>query len=154
MTFNVVSGLPSCMQLLHQLFYFLDESSDEPLLALFAAEGIWHRQGVRLVGREQIRRALSARSKTQRIRHVISNGFIESQTQGLIQFVAYMTAYRFDDGVLRTGPLEISRPLRLSVVRAAIRQSDNGFEFDALSITAEFDFVSEAARGEAAVAAA
>lgn len=154
MTFNVASGLPSCLQLVHQLFYFLDESSDESLLALFAAEGIWHRQGARLVGREQIRLALSARSKTQRIRHVISNGFIESQTQGLIQFVAYMTAYRFDDGVLRTGPLEISQALRLSVVRAAIRQTDGRFEFEALSITAEFDFVSEAARCKTAVAAA
>ncbi|MGS0754059.1 nuclear transport factor 2 family protein [Roseateles sp. GG27B] len=150
MTFNVATALPSCLQLIHQLFYFLDESSDVDLLELFALDGIWLRQGKRLVGREQIKLALAERSTTQRIRHVISNGFIESQTQGLIQFVAYMTAYRFDDGVRHSGLLEISRPLRLSVVRAAIRQAEGDFEFEALSITPEFDFVSDALRCKAA----
>ena len=143
-------SLPECMQVTHQLFYFLDESKYHDLVSLFTSNGTWHRQGELLSGREQIMQALVKRSTTQRIRHVITNGFIESQSQSLeqTQIVAYMLAYRFDDGALHTGPVEISRPLRMSVVRASLRQSDGGWKVAEMTLTPEFEFVSDAASRE------
>lgn len=137
--------LPGCTQLIHQLFYFLDQSDYEALVALFETNGILHRQGEILSGSAQIMQAMKKRPTTQRIRHVISNGFIESQSEGTVHFVAYMVAYRSDDGSVRTGPVEISRPLRMSVVRAALRQREGVWKIAEMSFIPEFEFVSDAA---------
>lgn len=144
MTVDAAIALPGCMQVMHQMFYCLDESKYEDLVALFTPGGALHRRGELLVGRDEIMRAMSKRSTTQRIRHVISNGFIESQSLDQIHLVAYMVAYRFDDGALHTGPVEISRPLRMSVVRAAMRQTDGAWKIDEMTFTPEFEFVSDA----------
>jgi hypothetical protein len=131
-------------QLINQLFYFLDQSNYEELVALFEPDGIWHRQGEVLSGSAQIMQAMKKRPATQRIRHVVTNGFIDSQSEGLVHFVAYMMAYRFDDGSVRTGPVEISRPLRMSVIRAALRQTQGAWKVAEMSLTSEFEFVSNA----------
>ena len=78
-----------------------------------------------------------------RIRHVISNGFIESQTAGLVHVVAYMTAYRFDDGTPRSGPVEISRPFRMSIVRASLQQTDNTWKIASMAFSTEFEFTGD-----------
>ena len=140
MTLNAATALPGCMQVTHQMFYFLDESKYEPLVELFTPNGTLYRQGELLVGRGPIMQAMLKRSTTQRIRHVISNGFVESLAAGLAHVVAYMTAYRFDDGALHSGPVEISRPLRISIVRAALLQTDGDWKITEMSFTPEFDF--------------
>lgn len=145
MTVDVTMALPGCMQVTHQLFYFLDESKYENLVALFTPNGTLHRQGALLTGRSEIMQAMSKRSTTQRIRHVITNGFIESQSPEKVHLVAYMTAYRFDDGRLHAGTVEINRPLRLSLVRAALQPSDEGWRISEMTFTPEFEFVSDAA---------
>lgn len=144
MTVDTTIALPGCLQVTHQMFYFLDESKYEQLVDLFSPNGTLYRQGELLVGHEQILLAMSKRSTTQRIRHVISNAFIESQSQDVTRLVAYMTAYRFDDGTQHRGPLVISRPFRLSVVRAAMRQTGSDWKIVEMSFTTEFDFVSDA----------
>lgn len=95
----------------------------------------------------QIIQAMQKRQATQRIRHVISNGFIPSQTEALVHCVAYMVAYRFDDGSVRKGPVEISRPLRMSVVRSALRQTQGEWKIGEMSFTPEFEFVRDAQAG-------
>ncbi len=144
MTVDAGMALSGCMQVTHQMFYFLDESNYERLAALFTPDGTLHRQGELLIGRDQIMQAMSKRSTTQRIRHVISNAFIESQSLNLTHVVAYMTAYRFDDGALHSGPVEISRPFRMSIVRAAMRQTENAWQITEMTFTPEFEFASDA----------
>lgn len=61
---------------------------------------------------------------------------------------AYLVAYRFDDGALHTGPVEISRPFRMSVVRAAMRQTDSAWKIAGMTLTPGFDFVSDTASCE------
>jgi len=148
MTVDAATALPGCLQVTHQLFYFLDESRYEDLVALFTPDGTLHRQGELLVGPEAIMQAMSKRSVTQRIRHVISNGFIESQSADQVHLVAYMVAYRFDDGTLHTEPVDISRPLRLSVVRATLRQTEASWKIQAMTFTAQFEFVGDAVASE------
>ena len=140
--------LLQCMQLMHQLFYFLDQSNYRDLASLFAPNGIWHRQGERLAGPAQIVQALLKRSATQRIRHLISNQFIESQSPDQVQMVAYLTAYRFDDGTLHAGPVEISRPFLLSLLRASLRQVDGAWRVSEMTLAREFEFVGQAKAGE------
>lgn len=144
-TTKLAQNLPECTQLTHQLFFCLDEAKYEQLVSLFEDKGVWHRQGEVLAGHAQILEAMAKRPLTQRIRHVVTNCFIESQSHGAANLVAYMTAYRFDDGTIRTGPAEISRPLRMALVRASMRQSGDTWKIVELSLTPEFEFVSEAA---------
>ena len=136
-------ALPGCMQVVHQMFYFLDESMYPQLLELFTPNGTLHRQGELLAGRERIMQAMLKRSATQRIRHVISNGFIESQSAGQMHVVAYMTAYRFDDGAMHEGPVGISRPFRVAVVRAALLPTDGDWKITEMSFTPEFEFAGD-----------
>jgi hypothetical protein len=144
MATDIIQSLPECTQLTHRLFYFLDESKYDQLVSLFEKSGIWHRQGEVLTGHEQILSAMEKRPATQRIRHIITNCFIESHSHSLVNLVAYMTAYRFDDGAVRTGPAEISRPFRISVVRALMRQTEGAWKIAEMSLTPEFEFVAEA----------
>ena len=138
--------LPACMQVTHQLFYFLDQFRYQDLAELFLPDGTLLRQGQLLVGRESIVEALSKRSPTQRIRHVISNAFIESQSPGRAHLVAYMVAYQFDNGVLPTGPADISRPFRMSTVRAAMCQTGGAWSIAEMTFTTEFNFVAGTAK--------
>jgi hypothetical protein len=149
MTTEAYKLLPACAQVTHQLFYFLDEARYDDLLALFEPDGKWHRQGEILAGHAQIMRAMAKRSPTQRIRHVVTNCQIESQSADVVGLTAYMMAYRFDDGERHLGPVEITRPFRLSVVRAALRQNGDAWKIAELTLTPEFEFVGAAAAGGA-----
>ena len=142
MTVDAALAMPESMQVIHQLFYFLDQSKYEDLVGLFTPDGTLFRQGDLLTGREQIMQAMLKRSVTQRTRHVISNAFIESQSHDLVDLVAYMTAYRFDDGTLHTGPVKISQPLRLGVVRASMHQTAGAWRVASMIFIPEFEFVS------------
>ncbi|WP_240162346.1 nuclear transport factor 2 family protein [Glaciimonas sp. PAMC28666] len=141
MTMDSLHTLSESTQLIHQLFYYLDESRNDDLIVLFAPEGKWHRQGQILTGRAQILQAMLQRSATQRIRHVITNGFITSTSPVAVQFVAYMTAYRFDDGTLHVGAVNITQALRLSVVRATLQQTAGVWNIAELTLTPEFEFI-------------
>lgn len=139
---NVAQWLPACEQVMHELFYSLDERQYDRLAGLFADSGVWHRQGEILSGHRQILGALAKRPATQRIRHIISNTLIESQTPEMINVVSYMTAYRFDNGIEQNGMVRISRPFRISVIRAAMRT--DSFKIVEMTMNAEFDFVADA----------
>ena len=143
MTLDLSLELSGCMQTTYQMFYCLDESRYDHLVALFLPAGTLYRQGELLTGRDQIMQAMTKRSTTQRIRHVISNLFIESQSLGLTHVVAYMTAYRFDDGTLHEGMVAISRPFRMSIVRALMTPIDNIWKIAAMTFTPEFEFAND-----------
>jgi hypothetical protein len=147
MTTEITRCLSECTQVIHQLFFCLDESRYDTLAGLFDAAGVWHRQGEVLAGTEQILHAMRQRSTTQRIRHVISNCFIESGSRDCANLVAYMTAYRFDDGTMRTGPVAISSPFRISLVRASLRRTDDAWKIAELNLVPEFEFISQQAGG-------
>ena len=144
MTETMGTVLSGCMQVVHEMFYALDVSDYARLVSLFEPDGSLLRQGEFLKGRPQIMQAMNKRSATQRTRHVISNGFIESCDSGCTRLVAYMTAYRFDDGTARTGPVAINRPFRMSIVHAAMRLKEDKWQIEAMTFTPEFDFVKDA----------
>ncbi len=140
---DVSKALSGCLQVVHEMFYALDTSDYERLMHLFEPDGSLLRQGELLKGRQNITLAMQKRSTTQRIRHVISNGFIESQALDLTHLVAYMTVYRFDDGAVHTGPVAISRAFRISVVHAAMRPVEKTWQIAAMTFTPEFEFMTD-----------
>ena len=145
MSHSPESTLSASTQLIHQLFYFLDEANYPKLVAQFTPQGTWKRQGELLAGHAQILNALSKRPTTQRIRHVISNTFLSASEPASATLTAYMTAYRFDDGSHTTGAVTISRPFRLSVVYAKLEVTDSGWRVAELDLVPEFEFAADSA---------
>lgn len=103
-------------------------------------DAAWHRQGKTLRGHPEILAALEERSATQRIRHVVTNAFLDEADGEEMLLVAYMTAYRFDDGKPSSGPVLIDGPFRLSLVRTRFARSAGEWRIVELSLTAEFEF--------------
>jgi hypothetical protein len=145
LSYSPESTLSASTQLIHQLFYFLDQADYPKLAALFTPQGTWKRQGELLAGHAQILNALSKRPTTQRIRHVISNTFLFASEPAKASLTAYMTAYRFDDGSHTTGSVTISRPFRLSVVHAKMEATDGGWRVAELDLVPEFEFAADSA---------
>lgn len=145
MSHSPESTLSASTQLIHQLFYYLDQADYPKLAALFTPQGTWKRQGELLSGHAQILNALSKRPTTQRIRHVISNTFISATEPASATLTAYMTAYRFDDGSHTTGAVTISRPFRLSVVHAKLEVTDGDWRVAELDLVPEFEFAADSA---------
>ena len=134
------STLSAGTQLIHQLFYFLDEAKYPQLVELFKLQCIWKRQGELLTSHAQILQALSKRPATQRIRHVISNTFLSTSAPTTATLTAYMTAYRFDNGIQTVGAVTINRPFRLSVVHAKLEAIHDQWRVAELDLVPEFEF--------------
>ena len=139
------STLSAGTQLIHQLFYFLDEAKYPQLVELFKPQCIWKRQGELLTSHEQILQALSKRPTTQRIRHVISNTFLSASEPTEASLTAYMTAYRFDNGQKTVGAVTISRPSRLSLVHAQLKTIAGQWRVAELDLVPEFEFAVDSA---------
>lgn len=145
LSFPQESTLSAGTQLIHQLFYFLDEAKYPQLVELFKPQCIWKRQGELLTSHGQILQALSKRPTTQRIRHVISNTFLTSSKTTTASLTAYMTAYRFDNGSPTVGAVTISRPLRLSLVHAKLEALNGHWHVAELDLVPEFEFAADRA---------
>jgi len=140
MTPDTAASTIKLTQLLNRLFFSLDEFRYGQVLQCFEADATWERQGEVLRGTDAMRAALDRRPSTQRIRHVVSNVLVEQSGADAARLVAYMTAYRYDDGVRREGPVRLDGPLRLSVVSGQARRSEAGWRLAELAVRTEFDF--------------
>ena len=128
------------MQPLHYFFWCLDERRYDALVALFAEDGVWYRQGRQLRGHAEILSALEARSATQRIRHVITNAFIAEHVAERVTLRAYMTAYRHDDGKPPPSVPRIAGPLSMSLVTTVFDRSGDDWLITEQTLTPEFEF--------------
>jgi hypothetical protein len=128
------------LQVTHRFFCCLDERRYGELLARMSPEAVWHRQGKTLRGHPEILAALEERSKTQRIRQVITNAFLDETNGEPAELRAYMTAYRFDDGKPSRGPVVIDGPSRLSLVHTRFARRGGEWRIVEQSLTPESEF--------------
>lgn len=128
------------LQLTHRFYYYLDESRYAELVACFREDGVWHRQGKALKGPAQIMAAMQERPRTQRTRHVISNVFLSEADENSATLIAYMTAYRFDDGSERKPPYPIDGPFRFNLVKIRFLRERGAWRMSEQWGTPEFDF--------------
>ena len=141
---STISGelLGRLIQPLHYFFYCLDERRYDALAALFAQDGIWHRQGKHLHGHAAILEALASRSPTQRIRHVVTNAFIAGREGdgNRVTVNSYMTAYRHDDGTPCVTVPRITGPVSMSLVTTVFGRFGDDWLIAEQTLTPEFEF--------------
>ena len=101
-----------CLAVVHSFFDALDMHAHERALALFAADGVWERQGNALTGHAAISAALGQRSPQRRTFHAVCNPVVslETPSQATVRF--YLMAYEArleQDGSQPLTPLGIRR---------------------------------------------
>ena len=120
-------------QQLHAFFESLDENRYEALLASFAPDARWLRQGRWLEGHAAIRAALQARPATTRVRHVISNLQVEAEQDGEVALRCYLTALR------QVGDAAPAL-FRLNLVSCVYRREADGWLLVEQQLVPEFEF--------------
>lgn len=135
-----MSAYPELLQLTNRFYYCLDEFRYQDLAAMMREDGVWHRQGKVLKGRAQVLAALDERPRTQRIRHVITNAFLDSEGADAASLVAYLTAYKYDDGKPVKGAPTIDGPFRLLLVNKKFTCSAGKWMIAESAGTPEFEF--------------
>ena len=125
-------------QLLNEFFYHLDEFQYEALVALMETEALWHRQGRIQRGAKESLAALAQRSRTQRIRHVITNVQLTELDASEAKCIAYMTVYKHDDGVDAPPPRTIPGPSGFLLVSTHFRRHGDRWLVAEMKATPEF----------------
>lgn len=131
---------PALLQLTNRFFYCLDEFRYRELVDSMVPEGTWHRQGKVLRGRDAVLAALEERPPTMRIRHVITNFLVTAATDDVAEAVAYMTAYRHDDGRDLPMPRTIAGPFRVLLVKTRFHRQQGRWLIAEQAATSEFEF--------------
>jgi hypothetical protein len=129
-----------CAQVLTRFFNYFDQWRYQDMADLFAADGVWHRQGKALTGRAAILAALAERSTTQRVRHVVTNLQIDVIDTDTAASLLYVTAYRHDSGAKQAEPPRIRAPYLVLVVPGRLRRTDAGWRILHMEMNREFEF--------------
>jgi len=129
-----------CAQVLTRFFNYFDQWRYQDMADLFAADGVWHRQGQALAGRAAILAALAERSTTQRVRHVVTNLQIDVLAADTAASLLYVTAYRHDSGAKQVDAPRIRAPYLLLVVPGRLRKAEAGWRIMRLEMNREFEF--------------
>jgi hypothetical protein len=101
-------AISMCRNQVMGFFRDLDENDYEGLTARMAPDGVWHRQGKVLAGREAVRQALAQRSATMRIHHLITNLLADTVDDTRCVMRGYMLVVRHDAGKPLAGPAPLS----------------------------------------------
>lgn len=117
--------LTRAADVLTRFFRHLDDSDAEALADLL--DGEWHRQGKVLTTREGVLNALSARSQTRRIHHLITNITGQEVADGTIALTAYMLVVKHDSGEFPDGPSPLEGFDTIRTVRARAAETPDGW---------------------------
>jgi hypothetical protein len=129
-----------CAQVLTQFFNHFDAWRYGEMADLFAPDGVWHRMGKALRGRPAIMDALNARSRTQTVRHVVTNLQVDAQDAASAEFVLYVTAYQHDSGTKPSAPPKIRAPYLLLVVPGTMTKIGQDWRIASMAMNREFEF--------------
>jgi hypothetical protein len=89
-TFEVFNA---CSTLVYQFFGGLDRRDHHLVANLMAHDGVWHRQGKELRGPSAVLTALEERDSARKTCHLVTNLYVEQDTQATARVRYYMTAY-------------------------------------------------------------
>ena len=130
-----------CTQILTRFFNLFDQWRYEDMVELFAPDGVWHRLGKALQGRAAIISALNARSRTQTVRHVVSNVQVDVTDAASAEFLLYITAYIHDTGSRPLEPPKIRSPYLVLVVPGALVKVGEDWKIARMTMNREFEFM-------------
>ena len=117
--------LARAANVLTQFFRHLDDG-DYPALAGLL-DGEWHRQGKVLTTRDAVIDALSGRSATRRIHHILTNVSGVEEADGTVALTAYMLVVQHESGTAPDGPSPFTGFSNIRTVRARAAHTPDGW---------------------------
>ncbi|MGH1424118.1 MAG: nuclear transport factor 2 family protein [Pseudooceanicola sp.] len=117
--------LTRASNVLTQFFRHLDQS-DYPAMATLL-DGEWHRQGKALNSPASLIEALSTRSRTRRIHHLLTNISGEQAPDGSVALTAYMLVVQHEPGGPLDGPAPLDGISSIRTLRATAAPSPDGW---------------------------
>lgn len=115
--------LALCHNQVMAFFRDLDENRYDDLVQRLTPDGVWLRQGKTLTGRAATRDALSRRSTTQRIHHLICNLVADAWNADGCAMRAYMLVVRHDSGAPLVGPAPLAGVENIRTTHIALTRS-------------------------------
>lgn len=128
-----------CGQVLLRFYDAFDAWDYHGMVALFTEDGVWHRAGKSLEGREAIVAEMHRRPTTQVIRHVVTNLIVDVYDSEHAKARLYLTAYRHDAGGPRVVPAPMRGPVLLLVVHADLVRTSEGWRIVRQTMSREFE---------------
>jgi hypothetical protein len=131
-----VSSFPLSSEAVYTVmrFYrYLDDRNYEGIAALMATHGVWHRQGSQLANKAQIMEAMSKRSPTLVIHHLLTNIIVDVAADGMAQVTGYMLVVRYDSGTRVTGPAHLSGVENISTIHAQLVPTAEGWRIQSMT---------------------
>jgi len=121
------------VHLVTSFFRCLDESDYETMAELLHPNGVWHRQGKELRDRETLLEAMSRRSPTRRIHHLLTNMFARLGEDGsAAEVIGYMLVVRHDSGTVPEGPSPLEGIENIRTIRARLLDTPGGWRIEDL----------------------
>ena len=119
-------------QTLIRFFRHLDDREYAALAQLMLPNGVWHRQGAELRGEDGIVAALSRRSPTMRIHHLLTNVFAVPDGDDAAEVTAYMLVIRHEPGAPLDGPAPLHGIENVRTLRGRLRATPEGWRIEHL----------------------
>jgi hypothetical protein len=116
-----------CQRVLTRFCLFNDCKQSDDLANLFTTDGVWFRLGAALVGRENIRRAVEARTANAFHRHILSNVIVTVIDADHAEVSSYKTIYYYDAGEALDKPVPLDGPKWVSAYTDSFVRSEDGW---------------------------
>lgn len=124
---NPSEAIGLCCNQVMGFFRDLDDNDYESLVGRMLPDGVWHRQGKVLGGRDAVRAALALRSGTQRIHHLITNLFADAVDGARCSLRGYMLVVRHDEGKPLAGPAPLKGIENIRTTRVELAWRDGAW---------------------------
>ena len=118
--------LADAAQVVVRFYRYLDDRDYPALAGLLTSAGEWHRQGKVLHGGEAVIAALSSRSPTMRIHHLLTNVFAVGDGADGAEVTAYMLVVRHEPGGPLEGPAPFAGIENIRTIRASLTATPEG----------------------------
>ena len=115
-----------------RFYRHLDDRDYAALAALMTPDGVWHRQGAVLQGGEAVVAALSRRSLTMRIHHLLTNVFAVATAADRAEVTGYMLVVRHEPGTSLDGPAPLAGVESIRTIRATMAATPDGWRVAAM----------------------
>ena len=116
-----------CITALTCFYDLYDRWDYEGMVAFFSPDGLWHRAGKKLMGREAIMAELRLRPITQKVRHVLSNLLVDVVDERHTLLRGYLTVYRHEGCAADDSEVLIHAPSLLLRVTAEFERTSNAW---------------------------
>ncbi|WP_051237576.1 nuclear transport factor 2 family protein [Ottowia thiooxydans] len=124
-----IEAFQGCAQTISRFYALLDGIDSGSVGAMFAADGVWHRQGAELRGPDAVNAALAQRPVGRRSAHLISNLHFDAGEESQIKARYLLQVFRHDadseNALAAASPMEGSM-LAITSVQDLLQRGNNG----------------------------